>query len=237
MNTPKLLHIQALTKRFGGHTAVEDVSMELEHCQVHCIIGPNGAGKSTLLNMICGTLSPTSGRILFQGLDIVGLTKRKIAHLGIARKFQVPSVFESLTVRQNLDIAANGVPAKGHKESVDQILERIELVHAGSMLAGHLAHGQKQWLEIGMALAMAPQLLLLDEPTAGMTPDETAKTAALIRLLAGHVTVLAIEHDMAFVRALACETIVMHQGRVLARGSFESVAANETVCDVYLGRA
>jgi urea ABC transporter ATP-binding protein UrtD len=236
MTASPLLRTQSLSRRFGGLLAVDDVSIDLARGEIHCIVGPNGAGKSTLLNMVCGTIAPSSGRILFEQRDIVGLTKRRIARLGIARKFQAPSVFGSLTVRQNLEVAADGPAGAGKVADIDDILRRIELTTVADKPASLLAHGQKQWLEVGMALATAPRLLLLDEPTAGMTTDETAKTAALVRLLRGEVTVLAIEHDMGFVRALACETIVMHQGRVIASGSFESIAANDVVRDVYLGR-
>ena len=236
MNDSPLLRIQGLSRRFGGLLAVDDVSIDLGHGEVHCIVGPNGAGKSTVLNMVCGTIAPSSGRILFEERDIVGLTKRRIAKLGIARKFQAPSVFGSLTVRENLEVAADGPAGAAKADEVEDILSQIELAPVADKLASLLAHGQKQWLEVGMALATAPRLLLLDEPTAGLTPNETAQTAALVRQLRGKVTVLAIEHDMEFVRALACETIVMHQGRIIASGSFESIAANDVVRDVYLGR-
>jgi len=235
MTPEPLLRTRELFRRFGGHLAVDAVSLELMQGEVYCIIGPNGAGKTTLLNMLCGTLAPTSGAILFKGIDMVGRPRRDIARAGIARKFQVPTVFGSLTVRQNIELAANG-PAARQPVGVDDILESVELGPVAHQNAGHLAHGKKQWLEIAMAMATSPLLLLLDEPTAGMTPDETAKTAALIRSLRGRVTVLAIEHDMSFVRALASETIAMHQGRVIASGAFETVAADDTVRAVYLGK-
>lgn len=232
-----VLQTVKLTRRFGGLTAVSDVSLELGRGEIHCIIGPNGAGKSTLLNMVCGTIAPTSGRVLFQTHDLVGRSKHAIARLGIARKFQVPSVFQSLTVHENLEVARNGLL---YRDEEDQELERtldlIDLTAKAKVEAGSLSHGQKQWLEIGMALMLRPKLLLLDEPTAGMTVDETIKTARLLLSLKGQLTILAIEHDMRFVRELGSHTTVMHQGCVIAAGAFGDIEANDTVRDVYLGR-
>jgi ABC-type uncharacterized transport system ATPase subunit len=203
---------------------------------LRCIIGPNGAGKSTVFNMLAGSIRPTSGDILFQGRSIVGRAIQEFARLGIARKFQVPSLFGSLTVRENLDVAMQRGP-QGHErgERIDRALEMLELVDRQDMRAGDLAHGQKQWLEIGMALMTQPRLLLLDEPTAGMGPEETQRTARLLLGLKGQTTIV-IEHDMNFVRALACPTLVMHQGKIIAEGCFEEIERSELVRDVYLGR-
>lgn len=233
-----LLQIKGLQKAFGGVLAVDGVNLDLQAGEIACIIGPNGAGKSTLLNMLCGVIQPSKGDILFEGSSTAGLMKAQVAKRGIARKFQVPSVFETLTVFENLELAANGPAASTSRHTrfrLADLLEKIELTEVPQRLAGELAHGQKQWLEIGMALATAPKLLLLDEPTAGMTPEETANTARLIRSLGGDLTVLAIEHDLQFVRDLAARTIAMHQGKVIAEGSFEAVAADRLVKEVYLG--
>jgi ABC-type uncharacterized transport system ATPase subunit len=230
-----ILSTSRLTRQFGGLTAVDNVSIDVNPGTVQCIIGPNGAGKSTLLNMLCGTLQPSSGQILYDGKSLLGRQLHEIARLGIARKFQVPTVFNSLTVEENL-ILAGTINPQGSSRDVDEALAMIELREVAQLKAEFLAHGQRQWLEIGMALMTKPRLLLLDEPTAGMTSDETAKTASLIRGLLGQVTVLAIEHDIHFIRALNCHTIVMHQGRILASGSFDAIERNETVRDVYLGR-
>lgn len=231
------LAVKSVSKHFGGLKAISGVNIELERNNIYCIIGPNGAGKSTLLNMVCGTIAPSEGDILVNGQSLLPLTKSQIARLGIARKFQVPSVFGSLSVEQNMEVAARSPAAKTPAKRLTELLQLVALESTRATLASHLAHGQKQWLEIGMALATSPSLLLLDEPTAGMSPEETAKTANLIKRLKGQVTVLAIEHDMAFVRALACETIVMHQGTVIASGPFDQIASNEMVRDVYLGRS
>lgn len=232
-----ILQLLKLTRQFGGLTAVDDVSLDLVRGEVHCIIGPNGAGKSTLLNMVCGTIAPTSGSILFRSHDLVGRSKHAIARLGIARKFQVPSVFSSMTVLENLVVARAGSSrAEDADREIHKTLDLVDLAAQADTEAGNLSHGQKQWLEIGMALVLRPDLLLLDEPTAGMTVDETIKTAKLLLSLKGRLTILAIEHDMRFVRELASHTVVMHQGRVIASGSFQDIEANDTVRDIYLGR-
>lgn len=232
-----LLEAHGLTRRFGGVTAVDGVDLEVAVGELHCIIGPNGAGKSTLFNMLCGTLRPTAGRIRFAGQEIVGLPVHRFARIGIARKFQVPSVFASMSVRDNLLVAVPpGVPVTDFSRRLDEVLERIALAPLADHQAGTLAHGQKQWLEIGMALMCAPRLLLLDEPTAGMTAEETHATAALLRSLRGRLTTIAIEHDMRFVRDLDCHTMVMHQGRLIAAGRFVEIERDELVRDIYLGR-
>ena len=232
-----LLRADNLEKHFGGVAAVDGVSLEFTRGDLRCIIGPNGAGKSTLFNMLCGTLEPDAGSIWFDGRDILGLPLHAYARIGIARKFQIPSVFESMTVRGNVEVS---LPPTGHDHSddgrVDEIVDMMSLSGVQDVAAGELAHGQKQWLEIGMALMSAPKLLLLDEPTAGMTNEETQQTADLLQTLSGETTIIAIEHDMRFVRALECRTLVMHRGRVIAEGQFAEIEANEMVRDVYLGR-
>ena len=232
-----LLEARGLAVRFGGLHAVRGVDLILEPGELRCIIGPNGAGKSTLFNMVAGTLRPTEGSIRYGGQDIVGLPIHRFARLGIARKFQVPSLFAEMTALENLQVAEHpGIPAGEREVRAERMLARLGLEHQGAMRAGALAHGQKQWLEIGMALMAEPKLLLLDEPTAGMTVDETRRTAELLRGFVGRLTTVVIEHDMRFVRALACRTTVMHQGRIIADGPFEEIEADALVRDVYLGR-
>lgn len=228
-----LLSLQSVSRRFGSFQAVQDVTIEFGPDDLNCIIGPNGAGKSTLLNMICGTLPVSSGSIRFGDHDLNRLSRHQIAALGIARKFQVPSVFPSLTVRENL------VVATGNRETQERLFALAKTVQLESMLdvsASELSHGQTQWLEIGMALATNPKVLLLDEPTAGLSPDETQATASFLRELRGKVTVVVIEHDMAFVRDIRAKTVVLHYGEIIATGAFDDIQKNDLVRDVYLGR-
>jgi ABC-type uncharacterized transport system ATPase subunit len=232
-----LLVAQGLMARFGGLTAVRNVDLILASGELRCIIGPNGAGKSTLFNMIAGTLRPTAGSIRYCGSEIVGLPIHRFARLGIARKFQVPSLFADMSVLENLLVAEyDGASSEIRYERAERMLATLGLQRQTDLRADALAHGQKQWLEIGMALMAEPKLLLLDEPTAGMTADETRRTAELLHGFAGRLTTVVIEHDMRFVRALACRTTVMHQGQIVADGRFEEIEANELVRDIYLGR-
>jgi urea ABC transporter ATP-binding protein UrtD len=231
-----LLSTFDLCRIFGGITAVAGVSLTVHAGEIHCIIGPNGAGKSTLLNMLCGTLAPTSGSIRFESRDLIGLPVFAFARAGITRKFQVPSVFETMTVSENLEIALPRRRLVEGPARIAAMLDLLSLTPLADAKAATLAHGQKQWLEIGMTLIAEPRLLLLDEPTAGMTPEETQRTARLLLSLRGSITMIAIEHDMSFVRALDCHTMVMHQGRVIAEGEFAAIERNETVRDIYLGR-
>jgi ABC-type uncharacterized transport system ATPase subunit len=232
-----LLAAHDLHRHFGGISAVRGVHLEVEQGDLRCIIGPNGAGKSTLLNMLCGTLAPSSGSIELEGKSLVGLKLHEFVREGVSRKFQVPSVFETMTVRDNLEVARPGRYAGSRPlPDVDEVLGLLGLAIHAEIRAGELAHGQKQWLEVGMALVTAPKLLLLDEPTAGMTAEETQRTAGLLQHLKADLTIIAIEHDMRFVRALDCHTMVMHQGQVIAEGPFAAIEEDETVRDVYLGR-
>lgn len=235
MNTSTIptLTLENVRKRFGVFTAIDGVSEAFAPGELICVIGPNGAGKSTLLNMICGTLPASEGKILFGDKIINGLSPEKIANLGIARKFQVPSIFESLSVVENLLLAGGRAMPE---EAIEALINKIHLAAERDVRGADLPHGRKQWLEIGMALAMNPKVLLLDEPTAGLSVDETRDTARFLRLLRGEVTVIVIEHDMAFVRELDARTIVLHHGAVIASGSFKEIESNETVRDVYLGR-
>lgn len=235
--TEPLLVAEKLCARFGGLVAVHDVSLRIAGGELLCIIGPNGAGKSTLFNMLCGTLRPTAGYLHFAGREISGLPMHQFARIGIARKFQVPSVFQSMTVFDNLAVAiADQQEGENPERRIGEVLDLLALQDHSAVTAGHLAHGQKQWLEIGMALIGKPKLLLLDEPTAGMTREETQKTANLLRSLPQSLAIIAIEHDMNFVRALACRTMVMHQGRIVAEGPFSAIEGNTMVREIYLGR-
>lgn len=228
-----LLSLRNVSRSFGTFKAVADVTEDFGQDELNCIIGPNGAGKSTLLNMICGTLPVSSGSISFGEQSISGLSGDKIARLGIARKFQVPSVFDSLTVWENFQVSA---PKRTAPSLLNQILTTVNLAADYEVLASELPHGKKQWLEIGMALTMQPKVLLLDEPTAGLSVDETKATADFLRTLKGKVIVVVIEHDMTFVRDLGARTIVLHHGEIIASGSFTDIETNELVRDVYLGR-
>ncbi|RWP57320.1 ATP-binding cassette domain-containing protein [Mesorhizobium sp.] len=229
-----LLQAENVGIRFGGLQALEALNLTVRDKELYCIIGPNGAGKSTFLNVLTGTLRPTSGSVRFLGQDIAGLPLHRIARLGIARKFQIPSVFPSLSVEDNLNVARWSVSSPARP--VRELLDLVALDKRAATLAGELAHGQKQWLEIGMALAIEPRLLLLDEPTAGMTPQETLATAEMLLRLKGEFSIVAVEHDVRFVRALNSETLVLHQGRRLRSGPFHDIESDEMVRDVYLGR-
>jgi ABC-type uncharacterized transport system ATPase subunit len=228
-----LMSANDITVRFGGLTAVAGVSLSISPGEICCIVGPNGAGKSTFFNVMTGAIRPTAGRILIGGEDFTGRPMHAFARRGVFRKFQVPSVFQSLSVLDNLRV---GQRHNGDDRALTELLDLLGLAPSAGRPAGILAHGQKQWLEIGMALAARPRLLLLDEPTAGMGPEETQRTVRLIKEIADRTAVAVIEHDMEFVRALAVRTMVLHQGRVIAEGSFEQVAADDYVRDIYLGR-
>jgi urea transport system ATP-binding protein len=240
-----LLLVHALSCRFGGVVALDQVDLAIAAGELLGIIGPNGAGKSTLFNVITGHLRPTTGRLTFAGQDITGMSPYRVARVGIVRKYQVPTVFRNLSLRQNLAVAANGrrsLPAllgrpADTREKIAQLLDLLHLSHRAEDEAGTLSHGERQWLEIGMVLANDPQLLLLDEPTAGMTTRETRETEALLKDLARGHTVAVIEHDIRFIREVARRVIVMHRGRILADGVIADIERNETVRDVYLGRS
>ncbi|MEQ8293865.1 MAG: ATP-binding cassette domain-containing protein [Roseovarius sp.] len=231
------LETRHLAVSFGGVRATRDVSLSVAPKELVAIIGPNGAGKSTLLNLITGVIKPDSGQVLTAGQDITGWKPHHIVRAGIGRKFQVPSTFDDLSVRENIEVSLNGPgAARGGGMSVDAVLERVGLTAKADTLACNLSHGHRQWLEIGMVLAIRPRVLLLDEPTAGMTPEETARTAEIAREVAQVCSVVAIEHDMSFVRALDCRTVVLHQGALLRDSDFQTISEDEEVRDIYLGR-
>lgn len=232
-----ILETRKLNKHFGGLHVTGNVDFALQPGEMHCLIGPNGAGKSTFFRLILGEHQPDSGQILFADEDITRAKPFQRIRKGISVKFQVPGIFKELSTRQNLVIALqHHVPTGMLREDVDRLLEFLKLSQDHSQLAGNLSHGQKQWLEIGMAIALKPRLLLLDEPTAGMTPDETHATGEMLhRLNVEGMTVLAVEHDMAFVRQIAHRVTVLHLGKVFAQGSIDDITADPRVAKIYLG--
>ncbi|MEZ5926488.1 MAG: ATP-binding cassette domain-containing protein [Hyphomicrobiaceae bacterium] len=234
------LEIRGLTKLFGGVRAVDELDLTIGADEMRCVIGPNGCGKTTLFNLVTGYLSPTSGVIRFQGRDILGLSLYEIARSGIVRKFQVPSVFPSLTVMENVESARHAGRQRhdsGDREEIDRLLATVRLERQRQELAGNLSHGQKQWLELAMVLATSPLLILLDEPAAGMTKVEKAETVRLLGTIRREtrVSALVIEHDMDFVEALDCPVSVMMMGKMVADGSFAEVREDPQVREAYLG--
>ena len=245
--TRSALYLDGVSVAFDGFKALNDLSLELAQGELRAVIGPNGAGKSTMLDLITGKTRPDTGVVLFLGQhDLTSLDEVEIANLGIGRKFQKPSVIETISVWENLELALSG--NRSPWRSVMQILnlqdrrlmkdvaDRVGLSDSIDQIGGSLSHGQKQWLEIGMLLLQEPEVLLIDEPAAGMTDSETMKTAELLRDLAGDHTVIVVEHDMEFVEALGCKVTVLHEGCVLAEGSLSHVSSNNEVIEVYLGR-
>lgn len=244
----QFLVVEGLSKDFGGIQAVSELSLELAGDELLCVIGPNGCGKTTVFNLLTGHFPPSAGRIRLDGHEITGLKPFEIARLGVGRKFQVPGVYPELTVRENLEVplfAGAGrhglrglLATKSGSGDVVRLLELARLADKADWLAGTLSHGEKQWLEIAMLLAGKPRLMLLDEPTAGMTIAETEATADLILRVHREtgVAIVAIEHDLGFVRQLNCPIAVMMKGQILTRGSYEEVRANPLAREVYLGR-
>ncbi len=242
-----LLYLDGITVSFDGFRALNALSLILEPGEMRAVIGPNGAGKTTMMDVITGRTRPDSGRALFRDShDLTRLDEPAIAALGIGRKFQKPTVFETHTVQDNLLLALagdrrvraslRGGAAAAERERLGVILETVHLAEHRHRRAGALSHGQKQWLEIGMLLAQEPDLLLVDEPVAGMTDAETEETAELLCRINRDHSVLVVEHDMAFVRALGVKVTVLHEGAVLAEGSIDHVSADPRVVEVYLGR-
>ncbi len=241
-----ILYLEDVTVSFDGFKALNNLSLYIDDGELRCIIGPNGAGKTTMMDVITGKTRPDSGSVFFgQKIDLLRLSETDIAQGGIGRKFQRPTVFESHTVYENLELslaADKGVwPTlfaslnQAQKDRIDEILEIIALTEQRHHLAGTLSHGQKQWLEIGMLLAQSPRVLLVDEPVAGMTAQETERTAELLTSLAGKHSVVVVEHDMEFVRSIARKVTVLHEGSVLAEGSMDEVQNDPRVIEVYLG--
>jgi branched-chain amino acid transport system permease protein len=232
------LRADRLSKRFGGVQAVRQASLAFGETGVHCLIGPNGAGKSTVFNMLVGRFPPTSGEVLLNGRPITRAEPHERVRLGLGIKLQVASIFAALPVRENLWLAAYARLRDGAAaaQRATQLLDWLGLRGRAEVPAGALSHGQKQWLEMAMVLACEPSVVLLDEPTAGMTREETARTAALVRLLGRDVSVVVVEHDMEFVRALDVPVTVFHQGSVFASGSLDELRRDARVLDIYLGR-
>ena len=233
-----LLETRGLNKHFGGLHVTADVNFAVEPGEIHCLIGPNGAGKSTFFRLILGEHQPSSGQIFFAGEDITGLKPFERIRRGMSVKFQVPGIFNSLSVRQNLEIALqHQVRPHDMAQETNKILAFLRLDSVQDELAGFLSHGLKQWLEIGMAISLKPRLLLLDEPTAGMSPEETRATGEIVKELnASGVSILAVEHDMNFVRHVAQRVTVLHFGRIFAAGTIDEIVADERVAAIYLGQ-
>jgi urea transport system ATP-binding protein len=240
-----VLTIEHLTVSFDGFKAVDDLSLSINERELRVVIGPNGAGKTTLLDMICGKTRPTSGSIRFRDIELSQMQEYEIVRAGVGRKFQNPSIYEDLTVMENLEISipqAHGVWASilfrrtpTVRARLGEVATQVNLQDHLQKKAGLLSHGQKQWLEIGMLLMQEPELLLLDEPVAGMSPRERELTAELLRTISLGKSLVVIEHDMDFVKSIASKVTVLHQGRLLSEGTIEQVQKDPRVIDVYLG--
>jgi urea transport system ATP-binding protein len=242
-----VLWVDGVSVSFDGFKALDEVTLTFQRGELRCIIGPNGAGKTTLMDVITGKTRPDQGhvRLVADQVDLTTLSEFRIARLGIGRKFQRPTVFPGHTVAENLELAASGPrgvwhalfgrPDPARRRAIDEVLERIGLGDQVDRPAALLAHGHKQWLEIGMLLVQDPRVLFLDEPVAGMTHQETERTAALVKALARERTVIVVEHDMEFVRDIAERVTVLHEGKVLAEGTMEAVQRDRRVVEVYLG--
>ena len=242
-----ILYLEDVSVSFDGFKALDSLSLAIDDGELRCVIGPNGAGKTTMMDVITGKTRPDAGRVFFgQSIDVTRLSESRIAQAGIGRKFQKPTVFEQHSVWENLELAVKAdrrwwkglvsrTPASARRR-IDELLTTIRLEEAAARPAGLLAHGQKQRLEIGMLLAQDPRLLLLDEPVAGMTDEETEQLAQLLEWLRGRHSIVVVEHDMEFVARIARRVTVLHEGRVLAEGTLDEVKTNDAVVEVYLGR-
>lgn len=241
-----ILYVEDLNLSFDGFKALNNLNLYINDGELRCLIGANGAGKSTLMDVITGKTQCDSGTVYFgQDINLLQKDEAEIARLGIGRKFQKPTVFEAQTVFENLELSLRSnksvLPtllarlSSTELDRIDQVLKTIGLHHQRQLLAGNLSHGQKQWLEIGMLLVSEPRLLLIDEPVAGMTPEETERTAELLTGLSGDHTVIVVEHDMEFVRSIARTVTVLHQGSVLAEGAMDEIQSHPDVIQVYLG--
>ena len=245
MHNPLMLEVTGLSVSFDGFKAVDELNFYVDRNELRVVIGPNGAGKTTLLDLICGKTKSTEGTIRFKGIELSEMREHEIVRAGVGRKFQTPSIYENLKVFENLELSfPRGRSAFGSLafrrtkdviERVHQIAEEVFLHDRLDDEAALLSHGQKQWLEIGMLLMQDPELLMLDEPVAGMTVNEREKTAELLLRICKNRSVIVIEHDMEFVRKIAHKVTVLHQGKVIAEGSMDKVQADPRVVEVYLG--
>jgi urea transport system ATP-binding protein len=243
----RILYLEDVHVSFDGFKAINGLSLDIAPGELRCIIGPNGAGKTTMMDIITGKTRPDSGQVYFGStIDLLRYREAEIAALGIGRKFQKPTVFEQLSVFENLELALATDKRVRHsmvftltgeeKDRLGEVLQTIHLADSAARLAGNLSHGQKQWLEIGMLLMQDPKLLLLDEPVAGMTDEETERTAQLFLTLKGKHSLMVVEHDMSFIRTISEKVTVLCDGSVLAEGTLDEVQADERVIEVYLGR-
>ncbi|SAI29786.1 ABC transporter ATP-binding protein [Bordetella ansorpii] len=239
------LYVEGLTVSFNGFTAVDNLNLYVDRGELRVVIGPNGAGKTTLLDLICGRTKATGGSIRFKDTELTRMAEHEIVRAGVGRKFQTPSIYETLSVRENLEVSfprgRSVFGAMAFRRTPD-VIERVEQVAGQIFLADRLdqsaellSHGQKQWLEIGMLLMQEPELMMLDEPVAGMSVSEREKTAELLNRISRDRSMIVIEHDMEFVKHIAHKVTVLHQGKVLAEGSMDSVQADPRVIEVYLG--
>lgn len=246
-----ILKSNSISVNFDGFYALTQVDVEVKRHDIHFFIGPNGAGKTTLLDIICGKTKPTEGTIDFysnnsEPITLTDMKEYKIVRAGVGRKFQVPSVFKNLTVFENMELSLKGhkgildsifhKPSKIEIEDINNVLKKVGLEDRKEIMAGSLAHGEKQWLEIAMQLVQKPELIMLDEPAAGMGKPETFKTGEILKEIKKECTVIVVEHDMDFVKQVADNVTVLHEGKVLIEGKIEQVLADETVQAVYLGR-
>ncbi len=243
----RILYLEDVSVSFDGFKAINKLSLDIAPGELRCIIGPNGAGKTTMMDIITGKTRPDEGTVFFGStIDLLRFTEPEIAQMGIGRKFQKPTVFEHLTVFENLELTLKtdkGVKSSmffrldsAHSDRLAEVLHTIHLADSTTRLAGNLSHGQKQWLEIGMLLTQDPKLLLLDEPVAGMTDEETARTAELFLSLKGKHSLMVVEHDMSFIKTISEIVTVLCDGSVLAQGTLDQVQSDERVIEVYLGR-
>ena len=241
-----LLKLENVSVSFEGFLALNNLNLSLQKGELRAVIGPNGAGKTTFLDVITGKVKPSKGDVLFKGTSLVGKKEHKIARIGIGRKFQSPRVFENLTVNENLEISLSqfsstikliaSKPSKNKLAELEKLLKIVNLSEQSEVKAGSLSHGQKQWLEIAMLLGQKPSLMLIDEPVAGLTDEETELTADLLKSISGDNTVLVIDHDMEFIRRLESNVTVLNQGSVLCEGSMDEIQRDPSVIEVYLGK-
>lgn len=236
-NTNTILELKHVTKDFGGLRAVDDVTMSVNKGELRCLIGPNGAGKSTIFKLIMGIYTPTEGQVLFKGDDITKMPTWKRARHGLSIKMQIPGVYGELSIRDNMRIAAQNYMSPSEIDNeIDRLVQLVGIEDLGNEIVKNLSHGQQQWLEMAMSLASNPDLLLLDEPVAGMGPEETEFTAQIVqRINDSGVTIVFIDHDMEFVRRISEKITVLHYGRLFAEGNIDEIESNEEVIKIYLG--